>query len=154
MQDHDEIFDVTIFGKKTFSDLLKDIYSNSRQKERQITILIEELRPLVKTIGDATVIIPLIKEFVDVGVKNDELLVKMAAIIQRAIQAKNNRNSNINDFEITQEEMDALEREFSANKKAMAQTEAKISEALKAVDNIVNMFEESNRIKNQEMKLK
>jgi len=147
MQDHDEIFDVTVFGKKTFSDLLKDIYSNSKQKEKQITILIEELRPLVKTIGDATVIIPLIKEFVDVGVKNDELLVKMAAIIQRSIQAKNHFASSISEFDIPQEEIDALEREFSANKKVIAQTETKISETLKTIDDIANTLDVADKIK-------
>lgn len=109
MDDHDSAFDATIFGKKSFSDLLKDIYTTSKQKEKQITILIEELRPLVKTIGDATVIVPLIKEYMDVGVKNDEMLVKMAAIVQRSLQSKTAVGGNA-DFEITQEEIDELER--------------------------------------------
>ena len=49
-----------IFKGKTFSDLLKEIYDNSTKKEKQINSLIQELRPLVKNIGDATVIVPLI----------------------------------------------------------------------------------------------
>jgi len=72
-----------IFKGKTFSDLLKEIYDNSTKKEKQINSLIQELRPLVKNIGDATVIVPLIKEYLDVGVKNDDHLLKMAAIVQR-----------------------------------------------------------------------
>jgi len=114
MEDHDSAFDATIFGKKSFSDLLKDIYTTSKQKEKQITILIEELRPLVKTIGDATVIVPLIKEYMDVGVKNDDMLVKMAAIVQRSLQSKTTMGGNA-DFEITQEEIDELERLKNSN---------------------------------------
>ena len=58
-----------IFEGKSFNGLLKDIYDNSREKEKQIKILIKELQPLIKNIGDATVIVPLIKEYLDVAVK-------------------------------------------------------------------------------------
>jgi hypothetical protein len=64
---------------------MKDIYSNSSKKDRQINMLIGELRPLIKNIGDATVIVPLIKEYLEVGVKNDEHLVKLAAVVQRLV---------------------------------------------------------------------
>lgn len=74
-----------IYKGKTFSDILKDIHNNQKQKERQITILIGELKPLIKTIADAGIIVPLIAEYMDIAVKNDEHLVKMAAIVQRAI---------------------------------------------------------------------
>ena len=82
-------FDVEIFKGKTFSELMKDIYSNSTKKDRQINMLIVELRPLIKNIGDATVIVPLIKEYLEVGVKNDEHLVKLAAVVQRLISTNN-----------------------------------------------------------------
>ena len=82
-------FDVEIFKGKTFSELMKDIYSNSTKKDRQINMLIGELRPLIKNIGDATVIVPLIKEYLEVGVKNDEHLVKLAAVVQRVISTNN-----------------------------------------------------------------
>ena len=82
-------FDVELFKGKSFSDLLKDIYSNSSKKDRQINMLIGELRPLIKNVGDATVIVPLIKEYLEVGVKNDEHLVKLAAVVQRLISTSN-----------------------------------------------------------------
>ena len=82
-------FDVEIFKGKTFSELMKDIYSNSTKKDRQINMLIGELRQLIKNIGDATVIVPLIKEYLEVGVKNDEHLVKLAAVVQRLISTNN-----------------------------------------------------------------
>jgi len=53
--------DKKIFGKKTYSSLLKEIYDNQKKKEDQITSLISELKPLVQDIGDATLIVPLIK---------------------------------------------------------------------------------------------
>lgn len=75
--------DITIFGKKTVSDVLKEIYDNSRNKEKQINALIGELKPLVENIGDAALVVPMIKEYLEVGVKNDEHLIKMLAIVQR-----------------------------------------------------------------------
>lgn len=72
-----------IFGKKTVSDVLKEIYDNSRNKEKQINALIGELKPLVENVGDATVVVPMIKEYLEVGVKNDEHLIKMVALVQR-----------------------------------------------------------------------
>lgn len=75
--------DTTIFGKKTVSDVLKEIYDNSRNKEKQINALIGELKPLVENIGDATLVVPMIKEYLEVGVKNDEHLIKMVALVQR-----------------------------------------------------------------------
>ena len=82
-------FDIEIFKGKSFSDLMKDIYSNSSKKDRQINMLIGELRPLIKNIGDATIIVPLIKEYLEVGVKNDEHLVKLAAVVQRLVSTSN-----------------------------------------------------------------
>jgi len=80
--------ETVIFGKKTFSDLLKEIYDNSKAKDRQITTLISELKPLMTDIGEARLVVPMIKEYLEVGVKNDEHLIKMAAIVQRAEGAK------------------------------------------------------------------
>jgi len=82
-------FDIEIFKGKSFSSLMKDIYSNSSKKDRQINMLIGELRPLIKNVGDATVIVPLIKEYLEVGVKNDEHLVKLAAVVQRLVSTNN-----------------------------------------------------------------
>ena len=96
-------FDKIIFGKKSFSDLLEEIYDNQKKKSRQISALIAELKPLVQEIGDATLIVPLIKEYLEIDVKNDEQLVKIATIIQRTM---NNSASSSSDggFGISEEE--------------------------------------------------
>ena len=112
--------DSIIFGKKKFSDILEEIYQNQKRREDQVSSLISELKPLVQEIGDATLIVPLIKEYMEIGVKNDEALIKMATIIQRAV---NNTNDE-GEFGITEEEkaellaeMDKLERINRENKK-------------------------------------
>ena len=81
--------DSLIFGKKTFSDILEEIYQNQKKRDAQVVALILELKPLVQEIGDATLIVPLIKEYMEIGVKNDDALIKMATIVQRALQNQN-----------------------------------------------------------------
>ena len=72
-----------IFDDKSFGDLLKEIHSNQKKKSTQIASMIAELRPLITSLGDATVVVPLIKEYMEISVKNDDQLIKMAAIVQR-----------------------------------------------------------------------
>ena len=105
-----------IFGKKKFSNLLEEIYSNQKKKEEQITALIQELKPLINDIGDATLIVPLIKEYMDLGIKNDEQLIKMSTIIQRAL---NSGTSEDGSFGLTEDEKKQLFQEienFNGNK--------------------------------------
>lgn len=79
--------DITVFDGKTLSDIFKEIYLNSVDKKERIDILIEDLRPFIKTVSDAAMLVPIIKEYLDVGVKNDEQLVKIATIMQRLTSA-------------------------------------------------------------------
>lgn len=85
--------DSIVFKEKKFSDILEEIYNNSKAKEKQIAALISELKPLINDIGDAVLVVPLIKEYMEIGVKNDEQLIKMATIVQRAL----NNNSGGDD---------------------------------------------------------
>jgi hypothetical protein len=89
-----------IFGKKKFNDLLEEIYDNQKKKEKQISALISELKPLIESIGDATLIVPLIKEYLEISIKNDEQLIKMATIIQRILS----NTLTDNGFNISEEE--------------------------------------------------
>jgi hypothetical protein len=100
--------DNIIFKKKKFSDILSEIYDNQKKKEVQITGLISELKPLINDIGDATLIVPLIKEYMEIGVRNDEQLIKMATIVQRAL----NNSSNEDSLGITEEEKQQLIEEL------------------------------------------
>lgn len=112
--------DNVVFGKKKFSDILGEIYDNQKKKEKQISGLISELKPLVQDIGDATLIVPLIKDYLEIGVRNDEQLIKMATIIQRALNnSSNDTDMGISDEEKAQlmEELDKLNSEFKEGDK-------------------------------------
>ena len=94
-----------LFDDKSFSDLLKEIHGNQKKKAKQLASLIAELRPLVQSLGDATVVVPLIKEYMEISVKNDDQLIKMAAIVQRL---STGTASSGEGGLLTEEEMDQL----------------------------------------------
>ena len=81
--------DTEWFKGKSFSDIMSDIYSNQKKKDRQIKLLIAQLEPMVKSLGDASVVVPLIKEYLDISVRNDDALIKLAAIVQRMMKDNN-----------------------------------------------------------------
>ena len=95
--------DKTLFKDKNFSDVLEEIYNNSKKKDKQITALIGELKPLVENIGDATLVVPMIANYLEIGVKNDEMLVKMLTIVQRMDNAKSSGDTA--GFELGAEEL-------------------------------------------------
>ena len=80
MKSNDEIFE-----GKTFQDLTHDIYKNTSDRKKQIDLLISEIHGFITTIDDVIMVAPIIKEYMDVAVKNDEHLVKLAGVIQRII---------------------------------------------------------------------
>jgi len=100
--------DFELYKNKKFSGLLKDVVINSEQKRTQIEILVSELRQMIKTPSDAMIIVPMIKDYLDVGVKNDEQLIKLAAIIQRIISAQNSTDANAGGFSLSDEERKSL----------------------------------------------
>ena len=87
--------DFELFNGTTFSDLMRDVYHNSKKKSRQIDALIKNLEPMIKNIGDATVIVPLIKDYLEVSVKNDDALVKLAAVVQRLVSANSKDDETV-----------------------------------------------------------
>jgi len=95
-----------IFEEKTLSDVFKDIYENTESKRQQINTYITKLVQLIRTPEDATVLGPIIKDFMEVNVKNDEHIVRVAQIAQRAmsIGAKASSTSDL----LTEEEKNQL----------------------------------------------
>ena len=80
MSDNKEIFE-----GKTFQDLTKDIYENTTKRKVQIDLLISEIHGFITTIDDVVLVAPIIKEYMDTAVRNDEHLVKLAGVLQRII---------------------------------------------------------------------
>lgn len=109
--------DKEIFKGKTLSDLFGEIYDNSKETKGQVKALIGELKPLIENIGDATLIVPMIKEYMEIGVKNDDALIKLATIIQRIESAAakgENGEFDFSDLQDLLDEQEALEEEIEA----------------------------------------
>lgn len=79
--------DLEVFPGTNFTDILREIHMITEKKRDRIDVLIKDLQRLIKEPNDAVVVAPLIKDYLDVMVKNDEHLVKIAAIVQRIIAA-------------------------------------------------------------------
>ena len=80
--------DYELFEGKSLSSLFKDIYKNTEYNRKQLDVLTKELVQFIKDGDTAVQIIPMIKEYLEINVKNDDQLVKMAGIVQRLISAE------------------------------------------------------------------
>lgn len=100
--------DKEIFAGKTFASLAKDIYFNSSRKADQINQLIKDLRTMVKDAGSATVIAPMIKDYLDVSVKNDDQLVKLSAVLQRFLSGGSGTDDGDSSGMLTESEKEEL----------------------------------------------
>ena len=117
--------DKEIFSGKTLSDLFGEIYDNSKETKGQVKGLIGELKPLIENIGDATLIVPMIKEYMEIGVKNDEQLIKLATIVQR-IESANAKGEGGDMFDFS--ELQDLLEESEDTKEEVEDVEKKATE--------------------------
>lgn len=117
--------DVELYEGKSLSDLFKEIHTNHVNRKTQIQNLISSLTPLIEGIGDATLLVPLIKDYLDISVKNDEQLIKMAQIVQRLAQAEKKDT----DFDIFAEFQNAIAED--------AETQKEIEEVSENVKEVV-----------------
>ena len=103
--------DFKIFGDKNFSDLSQEIYENSKLKKTQIDLLVQEVHGYIQGIEDIAIVGPILKELMDVGVKNDDNLLKLATVIQRIMnnQADVTEETSLLSEDEKEELMNALE---------------------------------------------
>ena len=105
--------DYEIFEGKTLSDVFKDIYDNSKTNKQQLEVLMKEVVGFIKDGDTAVQIVPMLKEYLEINVKNDEQLVKLATIVQRITAAENRVSDSGDEFGLTEAEkeqlMDAIE---------------------------------------------
>ena len=112
--------DKEIFSGKTLSDLFGEIYDNSKETKGQVKALIGELKPLIENIGDATLIVPMIKEYMEIGVKNDEHLIKLATVIQRietAVAKGDGGEFDFSDLQDLLDEQEQLDKDIESTNK-------------------------------------
>ena len=115
--------DVTLFGSTSLSDIFKQIHRNNKDTDKQINELIDALKPLASSnAGSAVMLMPTVKDLIDVNVKNNDQLIKMAGIAQRASTSNNQPTELFNPDEIQQllEEQRAIQIE---GQKLLDQTE-------------------------------
>jgi hypothetical protein len=121
--------DIKIFGDKNFSDLSQEIYENNKLKKTQIDLLIQEVHGYIQGIEDIAIVGPIIKELMDVGIKNDDNLVKLATLYQRIMSKQTVDESDVG-F-LSEEEKEQL----------MASLEDVAEDLQKKKDDIVDMTE-------------
>jgi len=93
--------DITIFGNTSLSDLFKQIHKNNKDIDKQIGEFIDTMKPMaISNAGSAVMLMPTVKDLIDVNVKNNEQLIKMAAIAQRASSTSSSQESLIDMSEI------------------------------------------------------
>ena len=78
--------DFELYDGKKYSDLIQDVIKNHKNKQSQIKTLIGNLTEMVDDAGTAVIMVPLIKEYLEIDVKNDDALVKLASILQKGGQ--------------------------------------------------------------------
>jgi hypothetical protein len=118
--------DKEIFDGKTLSDLFSEIYKNTDKKREQINTFVAKLVMLIRTPEDAAVIGPIIKDFIEVNVKNDEHLVRVAQIAQRIVGAAS-KGENIDGL-LTEAEKQALLGDIAAEIKDLKNDEEDIQD--------------------------
>ena len=99
--------DYELFEGKSLSSLFKDIYDNSRHNKTQLDMLVKEVTSFIKDGDMAVQLIPMIKEYLEINVKNDEQLVKLATVVQRLIAAENKGGSE-SEFGLSDKEKEQL----------------------------------------------
>jgi|TARA_R110000803_G_scaffold137168_3_gene204141 hypothetical protein len=99
--------DFEVFEGKSLSDLFKDIYDNTKTNKTQLEVLMKEVVGFIKDGDTAVQIIPMLKEYLEINVKNDDQLVKMAAIVQRMISSEAKATDG-NEFGLSDAEKEQL----------------------------------------------
>ena len=100
-----------IFEGKSLSSLFEDIYDNSKTNKEQLTVLVKEVAGFIKDGDMAVQLIPMIKEYLEINVKNDEQLVKLAQVVQRLIAAES-RSGSEGEFLLTDREKEQLVKDL------------------------------------------
>jgi|TARA_R100000081_G_scaffold91577_1_gene69999 hypothetical protein len=126
--------DYEIFEGKSLSGLFKDIYDNSTRNKEQLEVLMKEVVGFIKDGDTAVQIIPMLKEYLEINVKNDDQLVKVAAIVQRIIAAESKGGSE-EEFGLSDAEKEQLMNAIEDAATDLQSHSDDITEDMKRVEN-------------------
>ena len=127
--------DFELFPGKNLSGLFKDIYENQVNKKQRISELIAEMKKVIRHAGDMAVFGPIIKDLVDTSVKNDDSLIKMAAIAQRIIGAQHKAEGDTG-FLSDEEKEQLLSQLEETAKEVVDEQEHKVDELTNEIEEL------------------
>ena len=99
--------DYEIFKGKSLASLFQDIYENQNYNRNQLDVMTKNITAMIKDGDTAVQIIPMIKEYLEINVRNDELLVKLASIVQKIISAEGKGESE-SEFGLSENEKEQI----------------------------------------------
>lgn len=149
----DNINDNIIFDDKSISDLFSDIYRNSKAKKKKIDELIDSIKNLVTDINTASLILPLLNDVLDIGIKNDEQLIKLANVAQRLISNSKELDKAPHEI-LTDEEKRQLITSYESNKKELESVVVNgidIDEHIKQLEDKMKLSKEEINKTNQKL---
>ena len=116
--------DINLFGTKSLADLFKQIHKNNKDTDTQINELIEVIKPMITNAGSVVMIMPTVKDLIDVNVRNNDQLIKMAGIAQRAasVNIANSDSSFLPDLDEIQHLLDEQNIIKEESNKLLAET--------------------------------
>ena len=126
--------DYEIFDGKSLSSLFKDIYENTQTNKKQLEVLMQEVVGFIKDGDTAVQIIPMLKEYLEINVKNDDQLVKVAAIVQRIIAAESKGGSE-DEFGLSDKEKEQLMGAIEDAATDLQQHSDEITDDMKRIEN-------------------
>ena len=122
--------DYEIFEGKTLSDVFKDIYDNSKTNKQQLEVLMKEVVGFIKDGDTAVQIIPMLKEYLEINVKNDEQLVKLATIVQRITAAEKRVSDSGDEFGLSEAEKEQLMNAMESDVQELQNKQDEVLESL------------------------
>jgi hypothetical protein len=97
--------DKEVFDGKKLGDILKEAYEKHKEQDSLIKNEIFRLSDMISSPGEALAIAPMIKPLIDSGLKNDEVLMKIAQLIQKSVASD---DAAANDSILTEKDMEQL----------------------------------------------
>lgn len=126
---------VKAFKDTSLGDILEEAHDRSNEQKKLVERLIDQLSDFMETEDDAVALVPLIKEYLEINVQNNEQLVKIAQVVQRMYntaikqEGKDDGGGGFSDDE--RDELRSIAENMSE-----AEAEAMIEEAEATIDDL------------------
>lgn len=102
----EKIQEVTLFDEYSLQDLFKQIVTNSRQTRKHLKQTIQQIADFLQDKVDLQILSPQISNYMNIMVKNDQLLLKLANAVTKIVSVKNRFQEESD--ELTQEQKKQL----------------------------------------------